>query len=576
METNKFESTAIVQTLSPLHIGTGDKLTPLSYIYRGDSVLVLDEVTLLNWAGSSPGISSRFITAAEQGGSISSLLSELRVPAEPFKLYELRAEITRTPTEILPFIKTYDQFPYLPGSSLKGSLRSALLRGAILAEPELADAFSSIVIEAAEEGRRRRTGSEAIEAALFVRRDLKDRKKFSNYDLNRALIVSDSRPVKTDKLEIVEVRMLSLQYDGRLDFKKRNNAYVTIFAETAQPKTTFRLKLQRDLSLLAGMGAAEELQLNNPARSRLMLYLTQYCRAAGFELIDQEIDFYQRNGRSDLAGWFEEKRDGLQKKEDLFILPMGWGSGYDAKTVTDLLDEYAFQAVVENFRNTDGLGRPGNNPDNPWLGPDDSPKSRKVVVRKDGTLEPVGWVVVKLEAQGEAPAILSELLGQVEPPDLVEWETPQVTEREAAQEITPSGDRMENAANKEPAANEKPAADEASKVVPEETESIEAEGLPASPNVIGSDGYVLLFYETPEPGERFRGTVIYTDGGKVFLELPGLSADDTAMAWLGLKELAGGEPEEDSLIACRVVESMPDPDQKGLLLVYCTVEKELP
>ena len=257
MENFNFETTALVQTISPVHIGTGEKLTPLSYIYQGGSVLMIDEVALLEWVSANPRRADQFISLAERGESIAGFLQDQRVQPSELAQYQLPAQVTRAPGEIAPFIKTAAGSPYLPGSSLKGCLRNALLRGAVLADWDLGEKLSEIALGASEKpgGKRKPTGSEAMQASLFVRPGI-ERKLYSNYDLNRALIISNSRPRSIEVLEVVEVRMLSVNRRNGLDIKSRGNNPITIFVEATRPQTTFRLPLRRDMRLLRGLGSA--------------------------------------------------------------------------------------------------------------------------------------------------------------------------------------------------------------------------------------------------------------------------------------------------------------------------------
>lgn len=567
MARDAYETTAMVQALSPIHIGTGDVLNPLSYIYTGDEVRVIDEALLMEWLGTNPSAASRFITAAETRQSIGDFLRAERVRFEGFTRYTLAAKITRAPTDIRPFIKTIDSRPYLPGSSLKGCLRSALLRGVVLADPERAEDFAEIVEESAE---RRRTGSEEIEASVFVQPGVK-RQRYSNYDLNRALVVSDSAPRKVDRLEIVEARMLSLQTNGRMEYKRQGNTPVPIFIEAIQPMTKFQMLLRRDMRLLRGDLAARELGLNDPDRSRLMIHLTRYCRAAGLEIIAQEINFYRRHGQGILAGWFEEKRDYLRINEGLFALPIGWGSGYDAKTITDLLPEETYEEVTESFRNTRGLGRPGNAPSSPWLGPEDSPKSRKVVERSDGSIEPVGWVLIQL-APGTDGEDWDSLQSHVSAPEIDEAQFFQ-TVRAAPATKNPPEAKPQPAEKSQPEPNTQSAGKPTPEPEPSQRTEPAPASPPASPHLVGSDGFIIQFRRKPQPGEQFRGIAAGFIAGQLLIDLPGLDMDEEAVGWIEAKDLPAGRarPQEGDVIACRVVDTQPDPKTPDLLMVQCEI-----
>ena len=248
---------------------------------------------------------------------------------------------------------------------------------------------------------------------------------------------------------------------------------------------------------------------------------------------------------------------------DLFILPMGWGSGYDAKTVTDLLTDEVFEAVVETYRNTEGLGRPGNMPGNPWMGPDDSPKSRKVVIRADQTLEPVGWVVVQLNPVGDLPAEWTALEETVPAPGFEEEEDEEVDQEFPATVV----DFL-------PATNDD-AGTEASGGTEQQSQDTQNEEVPEPTSLHPLAHFVLSFMNLPEQGDCFKGTVLYRDDQThhIYLEIPGLSADDLAMAWIHRDDLptALANIDEDDLVDCQVAEVAPEPNVEGYWLVRCRI-----
>lgn len=117
------------------------------------------------------------------------------------------------------------------------------------------------------------------------------------------------------------------------------------------------------------------------------------CRSASRNLIEQEIAFYQYHAgevAQEMLGWFSRLANQVQaSSDDTCMLPLGWGSGYDAKTVTDLVEDTLFEQVSNRSRFTHRLGRPGG--EGAWLHSPLVPKTRKVVVL-DGQYYPMGWV----------------------------------------------------------------------------------------------------------------------------------------------------------------------------------------
>lgn len=379
----------VVQTLSPVHIGTGVKLSKADFVARNDRVHVIDENKLMAW----------IIGQLDAEKLALALADDLRRPEgiEKFLRERFRgnlADITAyslpyqgAPKDIATFIKTADHRPYLPGSSVKGVLRSGLLRGKMLGDDGLRQKAIRAIDDGAQDRRRPKTNSDRIQANVFVKPG-KDAGKWPNYDINRVLAVRDSDAFDSaSALEVVGVKTFSTQTNASLQPK-----HFDIFVEALRSKQLIQHPVIWQTNLLSEQAK----ELGFQALEDLMIYLPEYCRRVSQNLLSQERVFYQQHGRKELTEWFEKRLTSLGKsRPEVFILPLGWGSGYDAKTITDLLGTTTFKKVVDTYEYTSGLGKPGRRKEAAWLGPDDSPKSRKVVVRQDGTLEPMGWVAMR-------------------------------------------------------------------------------------------------------------------------------------------------------------------------------------
>ena len=543
----------VVQALCPIHIGTGEKLSGLDFVRQNGTVTVIAENKLMLWLTSdaSGRLASEFVAHTEKRLPIGNFLKEHSQSADALAAYQVADSVSKsTPIrELMPFIKTPQYAPYLPGSSLKGSLRSALLRGALLEQPKLRYAVEQIVDRQAG---LRKSASDEIQAQAFVPTQVAPGKR-PNYDLNRVLILHDSAPRSSAVLEVVEVQILSHRSDSSLQIKlNRSGEYpMSIFAETIRPKVSLRLGANWQTHLLLGQGYAQELRFHEIRR--LMIYLPEYCQAASQEIIAQEINFYHRHGHP-LAGWYEAKRDLLLKStEGVFILPIGWGSGYDAKTITDLLSKATFQLVADKYRNTQGLGRPGNSSANPWLGPSLSPKSRKVVVRANGELEPVGWVAVAFKPPEDGEQDWFSEMRVKEAAQKPAIPLPEISIQPKS--VTP------------PPALKQPDQTSAGQVTKPVAETQSPPPKPAKPPLTEQ------FTALPNPGDRFRGPVWFTDDdGTIFVEIPGLSADDYAIAVLSSNQVSGRRYKDGVMLTCEVLQIEADPMQANHWLVRCGLD----
>lgn len=535
----------VITTLCPIHIGTGEKLKHFDFVREGDAATVIDEKKLFAWAASDlTGRQAESLTQlAENNQPIRDLLNANKLSLGQVAAYQIKVNTRQPLRDVSVFIKDASYQPFMPGSSVKGSLRSALLRGATLEDAELRGQFNQMTLDAAQ---RRSSASKDIEADLFTPANVV-RAKRSNYDLNRVLALSDSIPREINDLRVEEVKILTTRGD-KLDFKGFG-----IFVEAVREKCTFRMRATWLKYLLNDNGPASRLRFQDV--ERLMIYLPEFCLQASLNILEQEIAFYHRHGHPALAGWFEDKRDRVSNNtKGIFIFPIGWGSGYDAKTITDLLDNATFKAVSDHCRNTKGLGRPGNNPRNDWLGPDLSPKSRKVVVRSDDEMLPIGWVsaVFRPAADVEEDSdwfTQTRLEHKTSKPSFLSTVVSSEAEKQISTPKKETGGR---------------------KTSPTESPKPPARPAPPKPLETPTRKIIAQFDKVPEAGDRFWGEIFEVQGRDLYLLIPGL--DDTiAYAFIpAAKNTTGKRYKEGARVLCVVDELRREANKT--IQVRCGIE----
>ena len=530
-----------VHTLSPLHIGTGVKLGKADFFMQNGHVHVISENKLMSWIARQPDAEKLAIALADNLGNPGSGIRDFirghysgrgRLP----EIVAYSLPYAGSPRDISTFIKDANYQPYMPGSSVKGVLRGALLRGEMIDDIALRQHAQQEIRRGARK-ERPKTNSDQIQARLFAS-SAPQAGKAPNYDLNRLLLVRDSLPLNTNILAVIQVKVFSIEAKGGWRWKQKpfkgSYADMDLYVEAIPAgrdlthHVVWQAHLLREQAQKLGFGSSEH----------LVAFLPEYGRRASLNLLSQEHEFYRRNGFGELADWFEKRIN--QLSDESFILPMGWGSGYDAKTITDLLGSDIFELVVDKYKNTQGLGKPGRRRDAQWLGADDSPKSRKVVVHGDESMEPMGWVEMHLLPEDQARDwlkarrnALSDKKPAVHVPSKVSSPTP------AQRPSTPAA---------EPVATPRPAV------------------LPPTP-------LTERFTTFPKPGDRFRGAVWFTDeDGSVWVEIPGLSADDYAAAVIGRNRLGGRKFKDGASLLCKVISVEADPVQKGQWIVHCELE----
>ncbi len=360
----RYELTA----LSPVHIGDGNRLTPWDFA-------VTDRFYRVNLDSlfSDPGLNQERFRREVRSRDFrwDSFAPELAAKhalyALPVASYAVRSALLsrRRRQEVYEFVKSGGK-PFVPGSSLKGALRTAVLLAAVSGSRELRERFLSELRGSL--GAKRERLSKQAEKAVFG--------SDPHTDLFRALRVSDSTPVGSPGLAVYESRVYS---GGR--YKP-----FTLLSECMQPGTTVSGHITIDDWLLRP-DVREELAFG--ASAGFLRALKEVLKRTGAYLVKIEAEFYQKTELSRLQSFFKDLRTRVDRGE--CILAIGWGAGWRAKTVGQAVFEYdpdLFARIRTKYR----LGR-RNAP---------FPKSRKLVVDDRGLgVMPLGWIRLNLREVGE-------------------------------------------------------------------------------------------------------------------------------------------------------------------------------
>lgn len=355
-----------VSLLTPLHIGNGRELLhEYDYAIRNGKTWRIDETTLLDAQDADdPRIAAQLMRTKP---------AQLLMPADfqPNSQY-FRYVLDGTPRSGAEGAQLREQFkdafdkPYLPGSSLKGALRTALAWHG-WQERRLRPDPTQL-------GRRREWAAQPYEQQVFGRDP--------NHDLLRALQVSDSNTVEPSRLMIVNARVLT----------RGGNLGSPIELEAIRPDTSFDLTLKIDHVLFSQW--AQKAGLSQGGRAWLER-LAQIVQAHSADHIRSEAAWYREiDGAAALHGFYQRLS---QSKPDSrrCLIQLGWGTGWEDKTFGSRLqaDGRFMERIIQDYRLARGRRQPG----------DRFPKSRRVAVGFRGGEEypasPLGWALMEMEAQ---------------------------------------------------------------------------------------------------------------------------------------------------------------------------------
>jgi CRISPR-associated protein Csm5 len=365
---------ATVSLLTPLHIGSGrDLLHEYDYAIYGGRTWRINEDALLDAQDvDDPVLAERLARTAP-----AQLLraEDFRPDASLFR-YVIRGT-PRSKAEgaqVREQLKNSYDHPYLPGTSLKGAIRTAL---AWYAWAEL-----GLRPERSKLGRRSKFAAQDYERQIFGRNP--------NQDLLRALHVGDSDPLGPDRLMLVNARVLH----------RSGQAASPIEMEAIRPDTVFRLTLKLDEALFSEWARQRDLHLRGGDWLRQLAAVVQAHTA---DRLAREADWFTGvDGAQRILGFYQQLRQ-VKLPGGAFLLQLGWGTGWEDKTLGSRLqaDRSFIEGILASSREGGfGLARGRRRPGDPF------PKSRRVVVQvqrghadqiDERPISPLGWVLVEMQ-----------------------------------------------------------------------------------------------------------------------------------------------------------------------------------
>lgn len=366
-----------IEVLSPVHIGSGrpDLVDDLDYV-TARRIYVIDQERML------AGLPEDRWARAEEAEPLSRLLSADEYAR--FARYTLNDPTGGGPVpRIQEHIKDALSRPYIPGSSLKGAIRTAL------AWSMLRD--SGRRVQSQRLGRNPRFADDPLEGDLFGRG--KRPRVDPNRDLLRALHVVDSqaRPVE-GHLELTQVVLYSLSgAPARAHLQSKGDRW-SFFVEALAPGTKLQSTLRLDDYLLQPQIARH---VGMSGKQDWVRGWLTYCNTLSQTIIAHETDFYARHAIPRVKAFYDDLGRQAESADPgrECLLQMSWGAGWVSKTVGTLLDDTTLAEIRDRYR----LGRRRDYPI--------FPKSRRLVERGNVPEMPLGWVRLRLMDEISEPFV---------------------------------------------------------------------------------------------------------------------------------------------------------------------------
>ncbi len=407
MQTLVRTQTFAITFLSPVHIGTEEQLDNHDFVYENGRLIRFRVTPILEQMNDKQlaqfvdeGLQAVKDWLRRSGLWQRAKLYESAVPRSPNWLHE----------PVRPFIADPLFRPYLPGTEIKGAIRTAvawwLLRQMDNAQRQQ---FRHYVggrqrNNRIEDERDRRWAGQWLEQNLLG--------EDPNHDLLRSLRVQDSNPVAPNRLKVLPVLVIARTNAGLrwLQSPRRQNQPSRYTDDQNQAVANFCECLDGSVSAIfvtvvcdefltqveiekgeSKVSVPEELRWEDASRKTIANW-QKACNELAREVAEKERNWWQqarqtsRNPSAQIvAGAMERFYSNLLRQiqaesEQAVFINLGWGSGWRAKTVTEIFGDETVQQVVSRY----GLDRgAGSRP---------FPKTRKLAWLGGNEFAPLGWL----------------------------------------------------------------------------------------------------------------------------------------------------------------------------------------
>jgi len=349
---------AKIITFSPIHIGDGEELIPLEYIEGEKEVKVYPFYYLIDklyekYEDKIETIAPRLKMFAKKGelSKLEDFFSNLGVHLEP--KYVLSKKVSVNGKNIKTFIKNM-LGPYIPGSEIKGALRTIFFYGILSENQELKEKFynklkeilNNIERDKANRGDLKKRFDEGLDKenleAWIFRSKIDGEKEGENaqYDIFKAVQVFDSEHVGYDKLYVDSVKVLN------------SRRPIEEYGEFLQKDLQINFKIKIDQNAIEGLKKFYEFKedFSNENLERVTFeFLKKSAINFYKKLIENEKEFIEKRlknsdeVKNSIKNQLEKLLEKINKCEKspkiVFPLRLGKHQGYLSLTIMQLVKE---------------------------------------------------------------------------------------------------------------------------------------------------------------------------------------------------------------------------------------------
>jgi CRISPR-associated protein Csm5 len=337
-----------VTCLTPTLVGDGQRLSPIDYMVWKDHVNILDQNRIFRLLAKGPRLEGYLnqLKKAEKldfgsWGGFAQNFAGRRIPFEHASSTQYW-ERAHAENLFIPTFATGPKGAYLPGTALKGAVRTGFVSGQ-LGEKSLQELAS----RSASEGRLPRRPGEMMEQAAIGS---------GGSDSMRAVATVDSLSIAPNSFVVYLLRVSTLDSRGggkyELGWKqaprgtvKRAEESTPIFAEMAVPGTVFEGEWHEN-TFLRGPEIAKALRRRattdtssifdsvNAYTGQLIQIHRQYAEWTGLPALKTTLDA------------LAERLTQIRQAQRGCLLTLGWGAGFLSKTAFLNTQDDAYRQIL--------------------------------------------------------------------------------------------------------------------------------------------------------------------------------------------------------------------------------------
>lgn len=307
----------LLETLTPVHIGSGETIDPYEYVITDklykinlwkfiSSLNAKDEEKFLEISSSDMIQTRKFIKEKADLSNVTEY--SMGVHEDTYNIYANKMEDENNSLSIQTCIKTLDR-PFIPGSSIKGPIRTGLLFS--MANKPITDTWN-------------------IQQDVF---------KFKNPhdDPFRSLSISDSLPMDPNSMIVYPVKIYTKkdEKDNKKDEKDNKKSKFKASGLVALIEGTNSYYTDKSVKIFHDITIDYRLQKQNNFIDITTDKIASSCNEFYQRIIEEELNFYEDSDTSYAYYLYERLERDLHnfEKERAFMLRLGWGSGYNSLTI---------------------------------------------------------------------------------------------------------------------------------------------------------------------------------------------------------------------------------------------------